>query len=137
MGNINAHPPSADFVNPTQSNTENSDLEPPSSRIRYVEIQLEQGKLGEKFQSIVANCVRKISNHEGSLEYVQVVLEFIHSQVQSGRVHELEGGLATKGIASAANWPSMAHLTNEERIALDVSRADALQRLSARARQGF
>jgi hypothetical protein len=124
MGNINARPPFTRRIDPIQS---------VPSRVRYVEIQLEQGKLGETFHHIVTNCIRKIWDRKASIEYVQVVLEYVHNQVQARKVNELDGEPAVRRLVKMANWTNMVDLKNEERIKLDVVKADALQRLSARA----
>jgi hypothetical protein len=133
MGNINARPPFTRRIDPIQSVPQDSEPESPPSRVRYVEIQLEQGKIGETFHHIVTNCIRKIWDRKASIEYVQVVLEYVHNQVQARKVNELDGESAVRRLVKMANWTNMVDLKNEERIKLDVVKADALQRLSARA----
>jgi hypothetical protein len=84
--------------------------------------------------SIVNICIRKIRAQTASIEYIQAVLDHIHNKVQEGNVDEVKGGKAVLAVVWATRWPHMASITTEGRIALEIMRADAISRLSMKAK---
>lgn len=142
MGNINSYNPFTDHQKPRQFPNQHAVAEKRSSLIRYLTIQLDQGEYGKNIPSIVNKCVREIRTQKASIEYIEAVFDHIHNKVQEGKVDEIKGGRATLAILWATRWPYMAtingkKMNSEQRIALEIIRADALSRLSLRARRGW
>jgi len=142
MGNINSHNPFTDKKQPPQSLYSNLVDDIRSSHVRYITIRLGQGRLGKDVSSIVDNCNRDIRAHKASIGYIEAVFDHIHSKVQEGKVDEIKGGKATLAILWATRWPHMAtmngeQMNSEQRIGLEIVRADAVSRLSLKGRRGW
>jgi hypothetical protein len=137
MGNINSHNPFTDSKQSPRSPEQYVVDDIRSLHIRYYTIELNAGRLGQGIPFIVNTCIRKIQAQTASIEYVEAVLNHIHNKVQEGNVDEVKGGKAVLAVVWATRWPHMASITSEERIALEIMRADAISRLSMKARRGW
>ena len=137
MGNINSHNPSTDSHKPPRFPAQNNVDEKRSCIIRYITIRLEQGRLGKNIAYIIKNCVRDVRAQKALVEYIEAVFAHIHTQVQEGKLDEVKGERAVLAVLWATRWPHMAYMTSEERIEWETVRADAISRLSVKARQGW
>jgi hypothetical protein len=133
MGNINSHNPYTDSIRPNQPDREDFNDGIPSPKLRYIQILLKQGQLGNTFPRIIENCIRAAGMQEASVEYIQAVLGYVLDQKQKKKIGELEGGWAILKVVRVAGWHNMVRLTGEDKIALDVIREDAIQQLAMRA----
>jgi hypothetical protein len=80
--------------------------------------------------------MQAINAHNASNEYIQAVFNYIHDQVQAGKVEEIVGVRETKRLrALVRNGVPTLHPTLAERTALKVILADAYQRLPAHLRR--
>jgi len=110
----------------------------PSPRLRYFTILLEQGKLGRNIGCVMEKCMQAIHAHKASNDYIQAVFQYIHAQVQAGKVEEIVGVREVKRLrALVRNGVPTLHPTMAERTALKVITADAYQRLPAHLRRGW
>lgn len=113
------------------SEIQSLDNETPNTRLRYVQIQLEQGQLGRNLNCILEQCTRTMRARKASNEYIQAVFEQILAQMQSGKVEE--------AIAIRAVWRLVYSVRNcvpyfsADRRALEIIMADAIERLPAHA----
>ena len=118
---------------------ENLVHETPFPRLRYVQILLDQGKLGPNIIEIVKNCVSAIHAHKACTEYIKVVFDHIHAKVQDGSLDQAEGTRMTKRIIVAvrSQSPQVISADRVKQAALDLVVAEALQRLPAHAVWGW
>jgi DNA-binding phage protein len=106
--------------------------ETPSPQLRYITILLGQGKLGRNIACVMEKCMEAINAHNAPNEYIQAVFNYIHAQVQAGKVDEIVGVRETKRLrALVRNGVPTLHPTLAERTALKSILADAYQRLPA------
>lgn len=154
MGNANSTQPVADTIAhiPTLfaqriqnidsfavlSQIHDLDHDTPSPRLRYVQVLLEQGRLGKGLPEMVDQCINDISKNKPSTEYIQVIFDLILTAIQEGQMTEGEGVGRIRRIVwevriKALRSPGMT--TKEEEIALEAVIADAYQRLSPGARR--
>jgi DNA-binding phage protein len=118
------------------SETQSFNQSTPTPRLRYFTILLEQGKLGRNIGCVMETCMQAINAHNASNEYIQAVFNYIHDQVQAGKVEEIVGVRETKRLrALVRNGVPTLHPTLAERTALKVILADAYQRLPAHLRR--
>jgi len=122
----------------TQSEIQDLDQDAPSPRLRYVQVLLEQGRLGKGLPEMVDRCVNNISKNKPSTEYIKVIFDLILTAIQEGQMIEGEGVGRLRRIVwevrvKALRSPGTS--TKAEEIELEAIIADTYQRLSPGARR--
>ena len=81
-------------------------------------------------------CMQAINAHNASNDYIQAVPDYIHAQVQAGKVEEIVGVRETKRLrALVRNGVPNSNPSSAERTALKTILTDAYQRLPAYLRR--
>jgi hypothetical protein len=127
-------------IDPLAAQSEIQDLahDTPSPTHRYVQVLLEQGRLGKGLPEMVDRCVVEIRKGKPATEYIKVVFDHIFTKVQEGHMSEAHGASQIERIAREVRWQeSRSHgtRTKEEEIALEVVIMDAFQRLPLNIRR--
>lgn len=108
----------------------------PNPQLRYITILLEEGRLGRNFNCVMEQCTRAIQSNKASNEYIQAVFEHIHEQMQTGKLEEAVGIQEVKRLHRVVRNRAF-NGTWEERNALEVILADAIQRLPVNQRRRY
>jgi hypothetical protein len=123
--------------NTTISHFQNFLSEVSSPRLRYIRVQLQQGRLGKNVNAIVENCMRSIRTRDGSVEYITGVFDHIFTQVDEEKVAKEVGLRAIMKLYMVARWqgPYMVGMTAADKVALTVVLDEAFQRAPVEARR--
>ena len=110
----------------------------PSPKLRYIQIMLEEGRLGKGLPDIINRCVNNTLTGKYSSEYIKVVVDYVLTHIQAGHIRELEGASHIRRIARQVRLNTLVKpdtWTNEEQIALEVVITEAYLKLSSEARR--
>jgi hypothetical protein len=127
-------------IDPSAAQSEIQDLvhDTPSPTHRYVQVLLEQGRLGKDIPEMVDRCVDKIRKGKPATEYIKAVFDHIHTKIHEGHMSEANSASQIEKIVRELRWQSLQSpgtRTKEEGFALEVVIMDAFRRLPLHIRR--